>query len=350
MDPQTNHKLVTFRQEILDTVQRELGVQQLDLPLYLPTSSPLNDGLNGEEPVLFRGKDSTEYQIVHSHALIKRFKINKHTDYYQEFVLPAELPYTIQQVDDGIEVSFVPQAVPAAEPKVIGLVSYLQAIRKLEELDATHSMYVRQSDWCARVPKRVVQQDKLEILYYFIFRVIKSISALLADEPIPQDQPFTFFIGSSQTFLKLHAEKIAELTAANDLAGYEALRSAWEYQLGQRYTYFAVTEIGAKLNDRWAYDARAHNYDDWEANADIFVWCPALNRSLEVSSMGYRVNAESLRKQLDAVQISDDKISSYERELLEGRVVSTIGGGIGLDRLAMLKLKAPGIGQVVDFL
>ena len=348
MDPATNHRLIQLRQEILDTVQRELGVQQIDLPLFLPVSSPLNDRLNGEEPVLFNGKDSTPYQIVHSHALIKRFKINKHADYYQEFTLPSELPYSVLPVEDGIEVSFIPQNVPKQD-KVHGLVSYLQAIRKLEVLDATHSMYVRQSDWCARVPKLTQQQDKLEILHYFIFRVIKSISTILSDEAIPQDVPFKFFIGSSQTFFTKYADKLSQLSAANDVTGFETLRTQWEREIGQKYQYFAITEIGAKINGLWPYDLRAHNYDDWEANADIFVWCPALDRSLEVSSMGYRVNAEALQKQLVEAAVPSDAISTYEQDILDGKVVSTIGGGIGLDRLAMLKLKTKTIGEVVDF-
>ena len=305
----TQRAIGTVKRLFADTLCATLNLYRVSAPLFLEASTGLNDDLNGvERPVSFPVKDMNEAvaEVVHSLAKWKRVTL---ADY---------------QIDPGF-----------------GIITDMNAIRPDEELDNIHSLYVDQWDW-----ERVILPQERTIA--FLKRIVRKIySAILRTEfyiceTYPQLQHFlpeeVHFIHSEE-LLRMYPDKTAK--EREDL-------------ICQKYGAVFVMGIGGKLSNGQEHDLRAPDYDDWSTpneegflglNGDLLVWYPTLGRSIELSSMGIRVDAEALERQLALQGKEDRKSLFFHRRLLEGSLPLSIGGGIGQSRLCMILLHKAHIGE-----
>lgn len=290
---------------IRDTFQKELGSQlhlsRISAPLYLPKSSGLNDNLNGVElPVSFTMNDvpGEEMEVVHSLAKWKRYALKKY----------------------GFKVNK-------------GLYTNMNAIRKDEEMDNLHSAYVDQWDWEKIIKKEDRNEKVLKREVRRIFKVIKHMEHEVwykYPEAVNHLPDKIHFI-TTQELLDLYP----------DLDPKER-----ENKITKKYGAVFVMKIGDRLSNGEKHDGRAPDYDDWELNGDILFWYEPLQCSLEISSMGIRVDEKSLVSQLEKENCTDRLQLPYHKGIINQELPYTIGGGIGQSRLCMLLLKKAHIGEV----
>lgn len=291
---------------IRDTFQKEFGKQmhlsRVSAPLFVTKSSGLNDNLNGiERPVSFDMAEMPEEQIevVQSLAKWKRFALKKYNFPLHE-----------------------------------GLYTNMNAIRRDERLDNLHSIYVDQWDWERVIDKKERTKETLEETVKTIFKVIKHMEhevwykypdavCHLADE--------VFFIDSQDL-----ANQYPDLTP----------KQREEAIVKEKKCVF-IERIGWPLeNDDWPHDGRAPDYDDWNLNGDLFFYLPSLDCALEISSMGIRVDEESIVAQCHQANCPGRLTFPYHQMVLQKQLPYTIGGGIGQSRLCMLLLNKAHIGEV----
>lgn len=290
---------------IRDTFQHEFGKEmnliRVSAPLFVPKSSGLNDNLNGtEQPVSFTMAELPDEQveIVHSLAKWKRNALGE---------------YGFAMHD--------------------GLYTNMNAIRKDEELDNLHSAYVDQWDWEKVIAKEERTEETLRAHVEQIFKVIKHMEHEVwykypqAVNHLPDD---ITFVTSTQL-----------LERWPDLSPKER-----ENKAAKEYGAIFVEEIGDVLADGQKHDGRAPDYDDWMLNGDILFWYEPLNMALEISSMGIRVDEDSLHEQLAKENCLERENLPFHKALLNQELPYTIGGGIGQSRLCMLLLKKAHIGEV----
>ncbi|MGM9899084.1 MAG: aspartate--ammonia ligase [Bacilli bacterium] len=281
-------------------LSRNLNLTRVSAPLFVSSSSGINDYLNGTERVIkFQGlylKD--EMEIVQSLAKWKRMSLKK----YQ----------------------FIPET---------GLYTDMNAIRRDEEPDAIHSLYVDQWDW-----ERILKDTERNITYLkkIVRKVYKSIydTLQLVNKKFPilsVELPEKIFFISSQDLENLYPT----------LAPKER-----ENQICKQYQAVFIYQIGKVLNSGQPHDLRAADYDDWELNGDILVWNNVIKSAFELSSMGIRVDKVSLVKQLRQKNELDKINNEYCQAILNDEYPLTIGGGIGQSRLCMFMLEKAHIGEV----
>ena len=285
-----------------DTLGGALNLRRVSAPLFVEAATGLNDDLNGvERPVSFDipacGRDA---QVVHSLAKWKRMAL-----YRYQF--------------------------PVGE----GLFTDMNAIRRDEELDNLHSVYVDQWDW----EKVLAPRDRnVEYLQNTVRTIVKAIcetqSTLRSVYPqltaLPPVCPDVSFVTAQEL-----EDKWPDLTP-------KERENAW---VKDHPTTF-VMGIGAALKSGKPHDGRAPDYDDWSLNGDILVWNPVLESAFELSSMGIRVSPESLDRQLTIAGCDSRRSLTFHKLLLEGKLPLTIGGGIGQSRLCMFLLGKAHIGEV----
>lgn len=293
----------------LSSLSTELRLRRVTAPLFVLRGLGLNDDLNGvERPVAFPIKDMNEAtaEVVHSLAKWKRVTLAEY------------------EVQPGF-----------------GIVTDMNAIRADEELDNLHSMYVDQWDW-----ERVMtaEERQLDFLRKIVGKIYNSIlrTEFYICETYPQLKPFL-----PEDVHFIHAEEL--LQRYPDLTPKER-----EDAICREYGAVFVIGIGGKLSDGREHDLRAPDYDDWSTpngegfcglNGDLLVWYPVLERSIELSSMGIRVDVAALERQL-ALQGKEERKSLYfHRRLLAGELPLSIGGGIGQSRLCMVLLHKAHIGE-----
>lgn len=293
----------------LSSLSTELRLRRVTAPLFVLRGLGLNDDLNGvERPVAFPIKDMNEAtaEVVHSLAKWKRVTLAEY------------------EVQPGF-----------------GIVTDMNAIRADEELDNLHSMYVDQWDW-----ERVMtaEERQLDFLRKIVDKIYNSIlrTEFYICETYPQLKPFL-----PEDVHFIHAEEL--LQRYPDLTPKER-----EDAICREYGAVFVIGIGGKLSDGREHDLRAPDYDDWSTpngegfcglNGDLLVWYPVLERSIELSSMGIRVDVAALERQL-ALQGKEERKSLYfHRRLLAGELPLSIGGGIGQSRLCMVLLHKAHIGE-----
>lgn len=279
-----------------------LNLRRVSAPLFLEASTGLNDDLNGvERPVSFEIKDTgTEAQVVHSLAKWKRQALH----------------------DYGFEAGS-------------GLYTDMNAIRRDEELDNLHSIYVDQWDW-----EKVITKGSRtpEYLYRTVRSIVHAICeterTLRAMFPQLNQRPM---LKEDITFITTQAleDRYPDLTP-------KERENAITKELG---TVFLM-QIGGALKSGKPHDGRAPDYDDWSLNGDILFWNETLGQSFEVSSMGIRVSPESLDRQLTIAGCGNRRELPFHKALLAGELPYTIGGGIGQSRLCMLLLGSTHIGEV----
>ena len=299
---------------VKDFFQREL-ITQLNLsrvsaPLFVDASSGLNDNLNGvERPVAFDLKEqkNREMEIVHSLAKWKRMALGQY----------------------GFSVGE-------------GLYTDMNAIRRDEDTDNIHSIYVDQWDW-----ERVITAEDRNVAFLKkmvnrIYEAIKVTENKLYVE-FPQIEPFL-----PEGIHFIHAQQLLDLYP--NLSPKER-----ENEIVKKYGAVFVIGIGGELSNGEVHDGRAADYDDWSTpneegykglNGDLLLWNPVSGSAFEVSSMGIRVDEKALRHQL-ALRGQEYKSELYfHRKLLAGELPLTIGGGIGQSRLCMYLLRKAHIGEI----
>ena len=277
-----------------------LHLKRVTAPLFVDPATGLNDDLNGvERPVSFDvpavGKDA---QVVHSLAKWKRLALH---DY--EFFVGN------------------------------GLVTDMNAIRRDEELDNLHSIYVDQWDWEKVIDRNMRSEPYLQET---VRRIVSAICGTL-DELKWQ-------------FSNLETELCREVTFVTA----QELEDRWPELTPKERANAVVREhktvfiekIGGKLKSGARHDGRAPDYDDWSLNGDLLFWHDVLGLAMEISSMGIRVDAETLDRQLAEAGCEERRNLPFHRMLLEGELPLTIGGGIGQSRLCMLLLGKAHIGEV----
>ena len=277
-----------------------LNLRRVSAPLFVDENSGLNDNLNGvERPVSFDIPDvGTTAQVVHSLAKWKRLALKKY-----EFNVGK------------------------------GLFTDVNAIRRDEELDNIHSIYVDQWDWEKIITRENRNLDYLKLIVEAIVRAICDTNDRL-------------HVRFPQLTLRLSRE-VSFITTQELEDLYPDLTSSQrENAYVKEHPTACIMQIGGKLKSGKPHDGRAPDYDDWDLNCDIFFWDPALNRALEISSMGIRVDAEALDRQLRIAGCDDRRELPFHKMLLAGELPLTIGGGIGQSRLSMLLMGCAHIGEV----
>ena len=288
----------------------QLALLRVTAPMVVLSGTGLNDDLNGvERPVSFpvRDMDGRQAEVVHSLAKWKRLKL-------------AEL---------GV-------------PPGRGIYTDMNALRPEEELDNLHSIYVDQWDWERVITPADRNPEFLRKIVRRIYEAIKvTENKLYVEFPqfVPQLPENIFFI---------HAQELLDRYPGLD-------PKAREDAITREYKAVFVIGIGAALSDGRPHDGRAADYDDWSTpgenglpglNGDLLLWNPVLERAFEVSSMGIRVDAAALRRQL-ALRGQEHKAELlFHRKLLAGELPETIGGGIGQSRLCMYLLRKAHIGEI----
>lgn len=278
-----------------------LNLLRVSAPLFVDPASGMNDNLNGvERPVSFGIKEQNEYeaQVVQSLAKWKRYALKKYGFCEGE-----------------------------------GLYTDMSAIRRDEITDNIHSIYVDQWDWEKIILKKDRNITFLKDTVREIYKVLKKTEKYMAirydyiEEILPKE---IFFI-TTQELLDLYP----------NLSPKER-----EDRIAREKGAVFLMEIGDKLTNGEPHDGRAPDYDDWHLNGDIIVWYPVLNRSLELSSMGIRVDEEALQRQLTLAGCEERSELPFQKAILEKQLPYTIGGGIGQSRICMFFLRKAHIGEV----
>ena len=298
----TQKAIAILKRLFEDTLGGALHLRRVSAPLFVEASTGLNDDLNGvERPVSFdipaAGRDA---QVVHSLAKWKRLALHR----YQ---------FSVGE----------------------GLYTDMNAIRRDEEPDNLHSVYVDQWDWEKVLAPRDRNEDYLkETVRTIVECICQTQATLRAMFPQLLSLPL---VERQVTFVT--AQELEDRWP--DLSAKER-EDAW---VKDHPTTFLMG-IGGALKSGRPHDGRAPDYDDWALNGDILVWNPVLERAFELSSMGIRVSPESLDRQLTLAGCDDRRSLPFHRMLLSGELPLTIGGGIGQSRLCMLLLGKAHIGEV----
>lgn len=291
--------------EVKDHFERALAkslhLTRVSAPLFVSPESGLNDNLNGvERPVAFGVKEQNdkEVEIVHSLAKWKRYALKRYGFHSGE-----------------------------------GLYTDMSAIRRDEDTDNIHSIYVDQWDWEKVISKEERNMETLEYTVKKVYSALKEtedfmarrynyIEALLPDE-------ITFV--TSQELETMYPDKTPKER---------------EYLFSKAKGAIFIKQIGKTLASGKKHDGRAPDYDDWELNGDIIVYYPVLDIALELSSMGIRVDEEALKRQLAASGCEDRAELDFQKALLAGELPYTVGGGIGQSRICMYYLRKAHIAEV----
>lgn len=291
--------------EVKDFFERalasELNLTRVSAPLFVKPESGLNDNLNGvERPVSFGIKEQNESraEIVHSLAKWKRLALKRY-----------------------------------GFAKGEGLYTDMSAIRRDEDTDNIHSLYVDQWDW----EKIIARKERtLETLKDTVKLVYDSLK--LTEDYISNEYP---------AFKKILPDEIAFITSQELEDMYPELTAKErEYEITKLKGAVFIMQIGGDLKSGEKHDGRAPDYDDWSLNGDILVYYPILDIALELSSMGIRVDEETLKRQLELSGEMQRAELPFQKAILNGELPFTIGGGIGQSRICMFFLKKAHIGEV----
>ena len=279
-----------------------LNLKRVSAPLFVSIESGLNDNLNGYEgPVTFDVPNAggENLEIVHSLAKWKRYALKNYDFKVHE-----------------------------------GLYTDMNAIRRCENPDNTHSFYVDQWDWELIISEEDRNEEYLKRVVDIIYRTLKSLDEYLCTL-IPQRH-------------KLLKDQITFITSQELLDKYPHIKDSTERErlAVKEYGAIFLMQIGNRLSNGEKHDNRAPDYDDWLLNGDIIVYNPILDDQLELSSMGIRVNPERLNEQLKQSDNLDRLKYDYHRMLIDGDLPLTVGGGIGQSRICMFFLQKAHIGEV----
>ena len=277
-----------------------LNLRRVSAPLFVEENSGLNDNLNGvERPVSFDIPDvGATGQVVHSLAKWKRLALKRY--------------------------DFKPGK---------GLFTDMNAIRRDEEVDNLHSVYVDQWDW----EKVIERQDRNE---QFLRQTVRAIVGAVVETN------YALQIAFPSLHTVLDREVYFVTTQELEDRWPDKTPKEREHAICAEHHTVFLMQIGGKLRSGEKHDGRAPDYDDWALNGDILMWNPILERSFEISSMGIRVDEESMARQLKLAGCEERAELPFHKMLLNGELPQTIGGGIGQSRLCMLMIGNCHIGEV----
>ena len=309
--PRDYHSPLSIREtevaikEIKDHFERALAkslhLTRVSAPLFVKPESGLNDNLNGvERPVSFGIKEQNDdpVEIVHSLAKWKRYALKRYGFHSGE-----------------------------------GLYTDMNAIRRDEDTDNIHSIYVDQWDWEKVISKEERNMETLEYTVRKVYAALKETEEYISRrynyiEPVLPDD--IFFVTSQEL-----EDMYPNLTAKER-----------EYTIAKDKGAVFISQIGKYLASGKKHDGRAPDYDDWELNGDIIVYYPVLDIALELSSMGIRVDEASLMRQLEIAGCPERAELDFQKSLLNHELPDTIGGGLGQSRICMFCLRKAHIGEV----
>ena len=307
---QTEQGIKLIKEFFQQNLSTELRLRRVTAPLFVMKGLGINDDLNGvERPVTFPIKDlsDAEAEVVHSLAKWKRLTL-------------AE-----QRVEPGY-----------------GIYTDMNAIRADEELDNLHSLYVDQWDWEAVITR---EQRNIDFLKRVVRRIYAAIlrTEFLVCERYSKLKPFL-----PREIHFIHSEELLQMYPDKTVKEREDL-------IAKQYGAVFIIGIGGKLSNGEPHDGRAPDYDDWTTpgengllglNGDILIWYPVLGRAVELSSMGIRVDKDSLLQQLELAGQQEREKLYFHHKLLAGELPLSVGGGIGQSRLCMVLLHKAHLGEI----
>ncbi len=297
----TQIAIKTVKDFFQNLLSLRLNLQRVSAPLFVDPESGLNDNLNGvERPVTFGIKEQNEKpaEIVHSLAKWKRYALKKYGFSMGE-----------------------------------GLYTDMNAIRRDEDTDNTHSIFVDQWDWEKIISKKDRNLDYLKETVRTVYKVLRKTEKYMAiqydyiEEILPHD---IFFVTTQEL-----EDMFPDYTPKER-----------EYYITQAKGAVCILQIGDTLESGEPHDGRAPDYDDWSLNADIVVYYPLLDVALELSSMGIRVDKKALLSQLDKAGCPERAELPFQKAVIKEELPYTIGGGIGQSRICMFFLRKAHIGEV----
>lgn len=300
------YKTQMLIKEIKDFFQinlsNNLNLKRVSAPLFVENSTGLNDNLSGvEEPVKFTLPEANneKMEIVHSLAKWKRYALKEYNFAMYE-----------------------------------GLYTDMNAIRRCEVPDNTHSFYVDQWDWEKVIDPSDRNVDYLKATVLTIFNTLRALDEYLC-HLIPKR-------------VKLLPNNIKFMTSQELIDEFPECKDSKEREKAacKKYKAIFLMQIGKILSNGEVHDLRSPDYDDWNLNGDILVYNPVLDDQLELSSMGIRVDAKTLKEQLKISDCEERLNYKYHKLLVNNELPQTIGGGIGQSRLCMFFLQKAHIGEV----
>ncbi len=301
LDVYKTQKAISFiKQTFQARLSSALNLKRVSAPLFVTEGSGLNDNLNGfERPVSFDIPAVGECgQVVHSLAKWKRLALKEYHFYVGN-----------------------------------GLYTDMNAIRRDEELDNIHSIYVDQWDW-----EKVITREE-RTLDYLIETAQKIVNVICDTNDLLRVDFPELDVKLERKLFAITTEELLEMYP--DLTAKER-----EDAITKKHGTVLLMQIGGKLKNGKPHDGRAPDYDDWALNGDILFYNEVLGHAFEISSMGIRVDEESLERQLAERGCEDRRTLPFHKALLAGELPLTIGGGIGQSRLCMLMMGSAHIGEV----
>ena len=280
-----------------DLLAKKLNLVRVSAPLFVEESTGLNDNLNGtEERVSFTIRNK-KIEIVQSLAKWKRYAL-------KEYNFPLDM----------------------------GLYTDMNAIRKDEFMDNLHSIYVDQWDW-----EKIIRPEERK--KSFLFKTVRKIYSVIYKVSQISEKKWGFAYNLPKKITFISSKQLESLYPTKT-------RKEREYLIAKECRAVFIYQIGWPLKDNLPHDGRAADYDDWNLNGDIILFDDAIDGAIELSSMGIRVNKESLLKQLTAKGELDKLNNPYCQAIMNDELPLTIGGGIGQSRLCMYYLQKKHIGEV----
>lgn len=298
---ETEQAIKKLKDYFENRLAEELNLSRVSAPLFVRSETGLNDNLNGvERAVSFdvQGIGGKTVEIVHSLAKWKRMALKQYN-------------FSVGE----------------------GLYTDMNAIRRDEELDNLHSVYVDQWDWEKVITKEQRNVDTLKEIVKKIYRVFKKTEKYIIElYPALQGN-----LPDEITFITTQEleDRFPDLTPKER-----------EDAIAKEKGAVFILGIGGTLGSGKKHDGRAPDYDDWTLNGDIIFWYPLLERAVELSSMGIRVDEAALLRQLQIADCEERKELDFHKQLLKGELPYTVGGGIGQSRLCMFFLSKAHIGEV----
>lgn len=296
----TQASISFIKKHFEDKLTRSLNLKRVSAPLFVEKQSGLNDDLDGKaQAVNFTAPNiNKECVIVHSLAKWKRMALHEY-GFYEGY----------------------------------GLYTDMNAIRKDETLDNLHSIYVDQWDW-----EKVINKDDRNLSYLFDTVTKIHICILETLDELKNKYPT----------IDVELEKQIQFVSSQELIDmYPNLNAKQrEHEIVKKYKSVFIYGIGHKLTDGKPHDSRSSDYDDWNLNGDLLYYNQLLDCPIEISSMGIRVDENSLATQLELANENYKKEFKYHKMILNKQLPYTIGGGIGESRLCMLLMNKAHIGEV----
>lgn len=298
---ETQVAIKTVKDFFQTMLAERLQLLRVSAPLFVDPASGLNDNLNGvERPVTFdiKYQNAREAEIVHSLAKWKRYALKKYGFHAGE-----------------------------------GLYTDMNAIRRDEEPDNIHSIYVDQWDWEKIITKEERNIETLKSTVRILYKILRKTEKYMSiqydyiEELLPHD---IFFVTTRE---------LEEMFPDNT-------PKEREYYITKAKKAVCIMQIGDKLENGKPHDGRAPDYDDWAMNADILVYYPVLDIALELSSMGVRVDRDALLSQLEKAGCPERAELPFQKAVINDELPYTIGGGLGQSRICMFLLRKAHIGEV----